>query len=152
MALNQPCAFLHILVPDLEIIKHDHCYSLDPSLFEEVEKPDTPLQRTSDNTEYTARILDDSTIAAFKERLQVSSGLRHKIEESTRQQSSSMEWFSARAHRITSSMAKSWYKRSDQSPSSHRLCIVSHSLIHFLLPSLGVGKMRPLHVGSTKSS
>ena len=95
MALNQPCAFLQILVPDFEIIKHNHCYSLDPSLFEEVEKPDTPVQRISDNTEYTARILDDSTIAAFKERLQVSSGLRHKIEKSTRQQSSSMKWFSA---------------------------------------------------------
>ena len=103
MTLNQPCAFLHILVPDAQVINHDHCYSLDPSLVE-VEKLITPVQTTSDDAEYVARILDDSTIVAFKERLRVSSGLRHQIEQSTRQQSSSMEWFSARAYRITSSI------------------------------------------------
>ena len=85
-----------------QVIKHDHCYSLDPSLFE-TEKLATPVQTTGDNMEYAACILDDSTIVAFKERLRVSSELRHQIQESTHQQSS-MEWFSAQAHRITSSV------------------------------------------------
>ena len=96
MALNQPCAFLHILVPDVQVIQHDHCYSLDPSLFED--KSVIPAQTRNNITEYAARTLDGSTIATFKERLRVSSGLRRQIKESTRQQLSSMEWFSARVH------------------------------------------------------
>ena len=124
MALNQPCAFLHILVPDAQIIKHYHCYSLDPSLFK-AEKLATPVQTTGDNMEYAARILDDSTIVAFKKHLQVSSELRHRIEESTCQQSSSMELFSARAHRITSSVCGQILIQKKQSLSSHRFCIVS---------------------------
>ena len=28
LALNKPCAFLHILVPDIDKVKHDHPYSL----------------------------------------------------------------------------------------------------------------------------
>ena len=102
MALNQPCAFLYILVPDFKVIKDDHSYSFNRHLFETAST--SSGRSTTDSTECTTRILDDVSLATFKDGLNVSSALRHQIEESTRQQSSSTEWFSARAHRITSSI------------------------------------------------
>ena len=68
MALNLPCAFLHILVPDVGVINHDHSYSLDPALLEEERTiSTTPVTSRNVSTEYTTRILDDATVATFKD-------------------------------------------------------------------------------------
>ena len=92
------------LVPDVEVIKHDHSYSLDPCLHENNTAVSSTSATSSDGSiEYTASILDDSTIATFKGNMRVSSAVRHHIEESTRKQSSSSNWYSVQAQRITSS-------------------------------------------------
>ena len=103
LALNKPCAFLHILVPDIEKVWHDHSYSR--CLHSVESAPSVSISNESNATPaYAARILDVDTIVTFKDRLRVSSSDRCRIEKDTRQQSSSKEWFLVRARRITSSI------------------------------------------------
>ena len=92
LALNKPCAFLHILIPDVGKVKHDHSYALNPSLFD-VHKPISTAGNETLNNHivYIARALDEETIAIFKDSLKVSDVMRKHIEEITRKQSSSMD-------------------------------------------------------------
>ena len=102
LSLNKPCAFLHILVPDVEKVRHDHSYSLNSRLLQIHSSVSTTACDTT--PAYSARVLDVETINTFKDSLRVSSTDRCRIEEDTRQQSSSKEWFMVRAHQITSSI------------------------------------------------
>ena len=105
LALNKPCAFLHILVPDIKKVWHDHSYTKHTCL---VKTAPSVCTTTSDKPNitpaYAARVLDVDTVITFRDSLRVSSSDRCRIEEDTRNQSSSKEWFSVRAHRITSSI------------------------------------------------
>ena len=103
LALNKPCAFLHILVPDIKKVWHDHSYSRHPYPVEALPPVNISSEPNTTPT-YTARTLDVDTIITFKDSLRVSSSDRCRIEADTRQQSSSKEWFSVRARRITSSI------------------------------------------------
>ena len=103
LALNKPCAFLHILVPGVKKVLHDHSYTR--FLHPDKSAPPVNVSEEPNTTPaYTARVLDIDTIVNFKDTLQVSSSDRYRIEEDTRQQSSSKEWFLVRARRITPSI------------------------------------------------
>ena len=103
LALNKPCVFLHILVPGIKKVWHDHSYSRYPHSVESA--PSVSINNEPNTTPaYAARVQDGDRIATFKDRLRVSSSKRCQIEEDTRQQSSSKEWLFVRAHRITSSI------------------------------------------------
>ena len=102
LALNKPCAFLHILVPDTDKVFHDHNYAQRPC-------------DTTPQTEYvpiitpssivdTKRILTLEEIDQAKHRFLVSAARRQQVEEHTRDQSLVREWHDIRAMRITSSI------------------------------------------------
>ena len=88
LALNKPCAFLCILVPDVKIVWHDHSY---PRNLHQVESaPSVDISKEPNTTPtYTAPVLDINIIVTL-ENLQVSSDRCH-IEEGTREQSSPKE-------------------------------------------------------------
>jgi hypothetical protein len=99
LALNQPCAFLHILVPDVKKVWHYHSrYLQSASLVNISKEPNT-------TPAYASRVQEIDTIGTIKDTLRVSSSDRCCIEEDTRQQSSSKQWFLVRARRITSSIS-----------------------------------------------
>ena len=148
MALNQPCAFLHVLVPDVGVINHDHSYSLDPALLEEERTISTTPVTVS--TEYTTRILDDATVATVKDNLQVSSLERQHTEEDTRKQSSSSEWFLLRAQRITSSICGLILTQKKKSVPLLKRCLYPKPLFDpFPLQLPGGGRTRALQAEST---
>lgn len=80
LSLNQPCAFLNILVPSVEKIRHDHTYSKSPD--EEVAnvyaEPDEIPSLSHSQGQYTD----------LKSSLNVSLEERIRIERETRNQSS----------------------------------------------------------------
>ena len=102
--MNKPCAFLHILAPDVEKINHDHTYCLKFSDTADIPSVSVLVTPSSNHDKYTARILSPEEITARKELFHVSTALRHKIEERTRKQSNTDEWYDVRAQRITSSI------------------------------------------------
>ena len=112
LALNKPCAFLHISVPYIKKVWHDHSYSRYLYPVESLSPVKIRSEPNSTPT-YTARALDVDTIITFKDSLQVSSADGCRTETDTRQQFSSKEWFSVWAHRITSSIC-------DQIPIQHK--------------------------------
>ena len=138
LSVNKSCAFLHILVPDVEKIHHDHSYSLDPSLWEPASTATN--DDNTDNADYTARILEEDIITTFKEDLQVSSALRQSIEEDTRQQSSSKEWFSVRAHRITSSICGRILIQKKKTIPLLRQCLYPKSMLDPLPAAIAWGR------------
>ena len=141
MALNRPCAFLHILVPDVGVINHDHSYSLDPALLEEERTiSTTPVTSRNVSTEYTTRILDDATVATVKDNLQVSSSERQHIEENTRKQSTSSEWFLVRAQRITSSICGQILTQKKKSVSLLKRCLYPKPLFDPLPAAIAWGR------------
>ena len=104
LALNKPCAFLHILVPNTEKIEHDHNYALrpcNPAL--QTVSVDPPVIPPLNNVN-TERIVNADVIDQAIERFQVSTIHRQHIEEITRDQSTTREWYDVRAQRITSSI------------------------------------------------
>ena len=91
LLLNQPCAFLDILVPSLDKITHNHTYSLlsgdkEVEMTSELAEPsesDVLLCTTSDNLK--------AFCAEIKSTLNLSSMERERIERDTRKQCSQHE-------------------------------------------------------------
>ena len=95
LSLNQPCAFLNILVPSVEKIRHDHTYSksLDEEVANVIAEPDEIPSLSHSQGRYTD----------LKSSLNVSLEERIRIERETRNQSSQHEWYILRSKRITGS-------------------------------------------------
>ena len=93
--MNKPCAFLHILV---------HTYCLKFSDTADIPSVSALVNPSSNHDIYTAHALSPEDITARKELFHVSTALQHQIEERTRKQSNTDEWYDVRAQRITSSM------------------------------------------------
>ena len=90
LSLNQPCAFLDILVPSLDKITHDHTYSL-LSGDKEVEMTSELAEPSeSDVLHCTTSDKLKAVCAKIKSTLNVSSVERERIERDTRKQCRSM--------------------------------------------------------------
>ena len=116
LSLNQPCAFLHILVPSVEKVRHDHTYSKSPA--KEVgsvcARPDelVSLPRSQD--------LSDSDLKSSRN---VSLEERIRVEGETRNQSSRKEWYVARSKRITGSKCGRILNQQKKSVSLLKQCL-----------------------------
>ena len=105
LSLNQPCAFLDILVPPLDKITHDHTYSL-PSGEEEMEMTSElaePSELETDVLHCTTSDNLKAVCAEIKSTLNVSLVERERIERDTKKQCSQKEWHILRSKRITGS-------------------------------------------------
>ena len=141
LALNKPCAFLHILVPDVKTVQHDQSYSLHPSLVEAQPSVSTILDNSPHTpATYNPRVLDVETINNIKVGLQVTSVVRSLVEEDTRQQSSSKQWFSVRAHRITSSICGRILIQKKKTIPLLRQCLYPKPLLDLLPPPIAWGR------------
>ena len=105
LSLNQPCAFLGILVPSLDKITHDHTYSL-LSGNEDVEITSELAEPSESDVLHCACTTSDNlkaVCAEIKSTLNVSSAERERIERDTRKQCSQHEWHIVRSKRVTGS-------------------------------------------------
>ena len=93
LSLNQPCAFLNILVPSVEKIRHDHSKSPD----EEVANVYAEAHEMASISHSQGRYTD------LKSSLNVSLEERVRIKKETRDQSSQHKWYILRSKRITGS-------------------------------------------------
>ena len=102
LSLNKPCAFLHILVPDIGKIAHDHNYAQRPCVGMS-QTASVPIILPSSDI-VTERTLSPEEVVEGKQIFGVSAQQRREIEENTRVQSLAKEWYYVRAKRITSSI------------------------------------------------
>ena len=105
LGLNKPCAFLHVLVPDVEKIHHDHTYSSKPTTGIDTRAVLLSMLATSSgiHENYTAQEISPDEIATRENSFCVSIALRHTIEERTRKQSQTEEWHCLQSQHITAS-------------------------------------------------
>ena len=97
---NPSCALLQVIVPSVDKVKHDHCYIGNST---NVHSSKSDAISTSDDE--IVPLLDQVPIDPIieKRKLNVTMEERRKIEERTRCQSHSFEWFVVRSRRITAS-------------------------------------------------
>lgn len=142
LGLNKPCAFLHVLVPDVEKIYHDHTYSAKPTTGIDTHTVSPSMMATSsgDHENYTARELSVDDIATKKKSFCVSSALRHTIEERTRRQSQTEEWHRLRLQRITASTCGKILIQKKKTVSLLRQCLYPKPLLDPLPPPIAWGR------------
>jgi hypothetical protein len=100
LQLNTPCAFTHLLIPQVDKIFHDHTYC--SPCFKPI--PSQASQATIVQSDLDARILPQDILLKAKENFNISDTIRMEIEHNTRNQSSSSDWHHARLRRITGSI------------------------------------------------
>ena len=103
--LNEGSVFTQILVPLVSVALHDHNrYSKSSSngVCSATSTTQTDSSFQHHHQEFTI-VLGQRCAKIMKENLNVTKDEREKIEETTRSQSKSSEWFAARAWRITGS-------------------------------------------------
>ena len=102
LSLNQPSAFLDILVPSKEKVKHDHTYSLPPEMYVDIE-----VTKEVVSGRLPSYPLDDhefkESCFRMKRSLNVLGKERKRIEMETRDQSLQDLWHVVRSKRITGS-------------------------------------------------
>ena len=104
--LNEGSVFTQILVPLVSVALHDHNrYSKSSSngVCSATSTTQTDSSFQHHHQEFTI-VLGQRCAKIMKENLNVTKDEREKIEETTRSQSKSSEWFAARAWRITGSV------------------------------------------------
>ena len=138
VGLNTPCAFLHILVPCMDKITHDHNYAQtlhDP----EPQVASCPVIPPSSNVS-TERILSAVLLDQAVENFQVSTTHRQHIEKVTRDQSASRKWYHVRAQRITSSICGRILIQKQKSVALLRHCLYPKPLHEPLPPPIAWGQ------------
>ena len=133
LSLSQPCAFLHILVPSLSHIHHDHTYSQLPtedlqSIRPLADRIPSGLPSFPMNEELKA------ACNAKKASLTVSREERESIEKETRNQSSNIQWHIIRAHRITGSKCGKNLSQKTKSVSLLVNCLYEKPISHLPPP------------------
>ena len=139
LTLNTPCAFLHIIVPNTDKISHDHNYaqrSCDPVL-----QPVPVLVNPPSTVANTERILTADVLDQAIDRFQVSTTRRQHIEEVTRGQSATKEWYDVRAQRITSSICGRILSQKQKSVALLRHCLYPKPLCDPLPPPITWGRI-----------
>ena len=111
LTINQPCAFLDILIPPIKIIDHDHTYAASQHT-ENVHVNNSSITTTptiihNSEDDECPHVPKDERMALecliAKHILNVTSEERLKLERDTRNQSSEPQWHSLRCKRITGS-------------------------------------------------
>ena len=127
LVLNQPCAFLDILVPSVDKIQHDHCYSRPPTT------EDSTCTNMVDDTQSTVSGSDlafysldeefSQLCANRKAELNVSFAERVRIEVNTQNQSLQQDWHIQRSRRITGSKCGKILCQNKKSVALLRQCV-----------------------------
>ena len=100
LLINKPCSFSNILIPSVEKNKHDHIYSNESESVSAISDQSASvlgieLPKVSNTVKTTAE--------EILQKLHLDNDQRQKLEEETRDQSSSAIWFQAHQNRITGS-------------------------------------------------
>lgn len=120
LALNQPLAFLDILVPSADKVRHDHTYSLPPQ--DDVPTVNVECDDESDEQDISFCPLDKYE-SDVKCSLNVSLEERERIERETRGQSSQQDWYVIRSKRITGSKCGRILNQKKKTVSLLRQCL-----------------------------
>ena len=130
LGLNKPCGFLHVLVPDVVKIEHDHTYCSKRTTTTDAPSPSILATSTDDHVNYRTRELSSDEIAIRKKSFNVSTALQHSIEERTRKQFQTEEWHRLRVQRITSSTCGLILTQKKKTVALLRQCLYSKPLLH----------------------
>ena len=101
LTLQQPCAFLSVIIPSVKKIEHDHCYFSHKDL----EKLDIAAQAPSSPFSLPMHVSESNTVTKedVLDSLFVNEEERTILGKKTRSQSDSADWHEARRLRITGS-------------------------------------------------
>ena len=130
MCLSEPCAFLDILVPSLDKIKHDHCYSLPPAAEDSSNRVNS-AQSTVSGSDLLCFPMDEEFCTLCvdeKAALNVSLNERARIEVNTQNQSLQQEWHVERLKRITGSKCGKILCQKKRSVALLRQCVYPRPL------------------------
>ena len=120
LALNQPLAFLDILVPSADKVRHDHTYSLPPQ--DDVPTVNVECEDESDEQDISF-CPSDKYESDVKLSVNVSLEDWERIERETRGQSSQQDWYAVRSKRITGSKCGKILNQKKKTVSLLRQCL-----------------------------
>ena len=140
LGLNKPCAFLHVLVPDVVKIEHDHTYCSKRTTTTNAPSSSMLATSTDDHVNYRTRELSSDDIAIRKKSFNVSTALQDSIEERTRKQFQTEEWHRLRVQRITSSTCGLILTQKKKTVALLRQCLYSKPLLHPLPVPIAWGR------------
>ena len=119
LSLGQPSGLLSVIVPCTEKIDHDHCYCSNDQQGK-VCNTDVPSDSISQYINVDGNSCSESEVLNS---ISLTVQQRFELEEQTRSQASSTEWFEARRHRITGSKCGRILTQKEKTTALLQFCI-----------------------------
>ena len=147
--LGQPCGFLSVIIPSAAKVEHDHCYSLNAWKFQPCgasvqssTSTDLTLNSNTSNNHDELQVHEEVNFHDVShrteedtiEKLSFSAQQRIELEEQTRSQSSSDQWFEAHCQWLTGSICGRVLNRKDKTVKLLWYCVYPKPVVYLPKP------------------